>query len=323
MLNKTTHKELSHHKLTAGGINLHYVECGKDNHSQGVVIFLHGFPEYWGTWHYQLVTLGENYHCVAPDLPGYNLSDKPTDNDFYKVENLIAVLAEFITKVGNNQPVYLVAHDWGGAIAWPLTAFNPHLIKKLIILNAAHPSTFTREMKNNAKQRACSAYIHQLISADAEQLLSENQCQYLFEQIMLGFDEKLLTEQFKARYLSVWQQAGAINGMLQYYRAMPQLASSDNGKYDSVNRGDESQENTNGNSPLTRLDDITIPRIFINVPTLVLWGEADKAFVPNCLDGLAEYVHELNVVRYPSNSHWLQHEKPVAVTQEIANFIKQ
>ncbi|REL28890.1 alpha/beta hydrolase [Thalassotalea euphylliae] len=320
MQEKTTHKELSHHKLTAGGIDLHYVECGNDNHSQGVVVFLHGFPEYWGTWHYQLVSLGKNYHCIAPDLPGYNLSDKPTDNDFYKVENLIAVLAEFIKKVASGQPVYLVAHDWGGAIAWPLAAFNAHLIDKLIILNAAHPSTFTREMKYNAEQRARSAYIHQLISADAEQLLSANQCQYLFEQIMAGFDEQLLTDEFKARYLSVWQQSGAINGMLQYYRAMPQLATSNSNDKKGENEG---QENNHRLSPLTSLDDITIPRIFIKVPTLVLWGEADRAFVPNCLDGLAEYVHELNVVRFPHNSHWLQHEQPAAISQEIANFIKR
>ncbi|REL35593.1 alpha/beta fold hydrolase [Thalassotalea euphylliae] len=320
--------EIKHSYANVSGLKIHYSQCGVQHSDNGVIVFLHGFPEYWGTWRHQLIALGKSYHTIAPDLPGYNLSDKPSNNAFYKIENLIKVLSEFIAQVSNNQPVYLVAHDWGGAIAWPLVAFNQQLVKKLVILNAAHPSTFTREMKYNGEQRLRSGYIHQLISPQAENLLSENQFSYLFEQIMTGLAKDLVTDQLKSEYLAIWQQPGAINGMLQYYRAMPQLAADTKsiGYKDTYARDNsklsQSNSTTKTESPLTTLEAITIPKIMIKVPTLVLWGAQDQAFVIECLDGLEDYVQDLTIKQFPDNSHWLQHEQPDAITQAIGYFVK-
>nr|WP_258872071.1 alpha/beta fold hydrolase [Thalassotalea euphylliae] len=105
--------QITHSYANVSGIKIHYAQSGVHHSENGVIVFLHGFPEYWGTWRHQLVLLGKSYHTIAPDLPGYNLSDKPSDKAFYKIENLIKVLSEFIAQVSHNQPVYLVAHDWG------------------------------------------------------------------------------------------------------------------------------------------------------------------------------------------------------------------
>ena len=227
--------------------------------------------------------------------------------------NLIKFMAKFIKTVSPTEKVHLVAHDWGGAIAWPLTAFNPQLIDKLVIINAAHPSTFTREMIINPVQRDKSAYIHDLISKDAEILLSQKNYQYLSEKMMVCANQNIFTKNVKDKYRQVWQQPGAIKGMLQYYRAMPQLAtiSSESKKKDADSTG-----------PVKSTAKMKIPNIRINVPTLILWGEQDQAFVKENLNGVEHYIPDCTVERFENASHWLMHEKPIEINNAIARFIK-
>ncbi|GGB68469.1 alpha/beta hydrolase [Shewanella inventionis] len=307
---------LTHHYINIEHTNIHYVESvpmGKPTQVE-TLVFLHGFPEFWGTWHKQLEFFAPNYRVIAPDLPGYNLSDKPTDLEFYTVPKLIAFIAKLISAISPHKPVTLVAHDWGGAIAWPLAAFNASLLSRLVILNAAHPSTFTREMINNPNQRAKSAYIHQLISSGANSLLSQNNYQYLVDKLMQSQLPALFTDELLASYRQVWQQPGAINGMLQYYRAMPQLAHDDTN--DNVGHGD-----TRLSHQVKPVSALKIPNIRINIPTLVLWGEQDLAFVNENLDGLTDYVTDCTIKRFSNTSHWIQHERPNEVNNAISEFL--
>ncbi|WP_299079332.1 alpha/beta hydrolase [uncultured Paraglaciecola sp.] len=302
---------MKHQTINIENVNLHYVEAGVNNISdlpRETIIFLHGFPEYWGTWHAQLDYFAKDYRVIAPDLPGYNLSDKPSDKSFFEVPNLIQFIAKFIQGVAPNEKIVLVAHDWGGAIAWPLTAFFPDLIKRLVILNAAHPSTFTREMIHNPEQRQKSEYIHQLIAPDAATRLSENQYQYLKDKIFGGMRAGTLSHAQCQAYQDVWAIPGAVDGMLQYYRAMPQLAPSEN------SNGDTS-------SHVISTTQMKIPNIRISCPTLILWGEQDQAFVKENIDGIEEYVPKVQVKRFPQASHWLQHELPDEVNREIQDFL--
>jgi len=251
--------------------------------------------------------------CYCTRLPGYNLSDKPLDVSFYEISNLIKFIAKFIKTVSPCEKVYLVAHDWGGAIAWPLAAFYPQLIEKLVILNAAHPSTFTREMINNPRQRSKSEYIHDLISEDAEALLSKDNYQYLSEKMMVSLNPTVFNNEIKTKYKQVWQQSGAINGMLQYYRAIPQLA--------ATNKDDSKHQNLTTNGPVKSTAEMKIPNICINVPTLILWGEEDQAFVNENLNGLEDYVPNCTIERFVNTSHWLMHEKPLEINCAITRFI--
>ncbi|WP_286267629.1 alpha/beta fold hydrolase [Thalassotalea atypica] len=305
---------IEHKNTLIDGVNIHYVQAGQHNaHQKPTVFFLHGFPEYWETWSAQLKHFSKQYRVIAPDLPGYNLSDKPNELSFFSVPNLVKFFANFIQAVAPNEEVYLVAHDWGGAIAWPLTAFFPHIIQKLVILNAAHPSAFTREMINNPEQRKKSEYIHELIAENAIEKLLANECDYLFNKMMSTMQVNVLTEQKKQDYLQVWRQSGSINGMLQYYRAMPQIAP-------SLRYSNKSDSKA---GPVKDTGDMVIPNIRIDVPTLILWGEQDQAFVRENLLGLEEYVKDCTIKRFPQASHWLQHEYPEQVNENVSVFFER
>jgi pimeloyl-ACP methyl ester carboxylesterase len=307
--------KLAHKFIAIDDVNIHYVEAQPKNtllttpsHSQSTIVFLHGFPEYWATWQAQLHYFSANYRVIAPDLPGYNLSDKPHNSSFFQVNHLIEFFAKLISTLAPNEKIFLVAHDWGGAIAWPLAAFFPQLIEKLIILNAAHPSTFTREMINNPEQQQKSEYIHQLIASDAVQTLTDNNFAYLVNKILVSAKPDTFTEKNLTNYRHVWQQTGAVNGMLQYYRAMPQLAASKHHKHTNT-------------STVTDPANMKIPNIRVNVPTLILWGEQDQAFVIENLNQIEDYVPNCQVKRFPDSSHWLQHEQPTQINQAIERFI--
>jgi len=295
--------KLSSNYIMVDQVNIHYVSNDPaGNAPKSTVFFLHGFPEFWQTWQQQLSYFSPSHRVIAPDLPGYNLSDKPEDTNFYQIPRLINFFAELIKSLCPNEKITLVAHDWGGAIAWPLVAFHPELFNNLVILNAAHPSTFTREMSNNAEQQRRSAYIHQLIATEASSLLSHNNFSYLEEKMRASYVNTVDKQRFEPYHLA-WQQPGAINGMLQYYRAMPQLPP-------QINKH---------NSPTASA--MKIPNIRINVPTLVLWGEEDQAFVNDNLIELENYVPQCTVIRFANTSHWLQHEKPHEINQAIERFL--
>lgn len=295
---------IKHGYADIDGVALHYVEAGDAGQT---MIFLHGFPEYWASWEQQIAFFSERYRVIAFDLPGYNLSGKPTSDAFYQVPNLISFLSKGIKLVSSNEPVILVAHDWGGAIAWPLAAFHSELIHRLVILNAAHPSTFTREMINNPVQRQKSAYIHQLIAQDAHATVSSESFLFLRQMLFDDLRRNPFSTYRKKQYLEAWAQPGAIEGMLKYYRSMPQLAPSD-----------VTQEES---GPTRKLAEMKIPQIRIPQPTLVLWGEKDRAFVPELLEGLEEFVVDLEIHRFSDASHWLQHEYPEEVNEAICNFL--
>ena len=303
-----------HHYANINGVTVHYVEAGpKEMPVQGkqakTLIFLHGFPEYWGTWQQQIDHFSTQYRVIVPDLVGYNLSDKPSDLSFYQLPNMIAFYADFIRHVSPDRQVNLIAHDWGGAIAWPLAAFHCHLFDKLVILNAAHPSTFTREMINNPEQRKKSAYIHQLISPDAEQLLSANDFAFLREMLFEQIQGIPLSAEWKKAYLEAWQQPGALQGMLNYYLSMPQLAP------------DEAKD-IREEERVTTIAEMKIPNIRIKLPTLILWGEQDEAFVTNILEGIEHYVVDCEIVRFSQASHWLHHEQADRVNNKIESFLE-
>ena len=125
-----------------------------------VLVFLHGFPEAAFVWDELLEHFArpENggYRCVAPNLRGYEKSSQPADVKAYRAKLLVQDIAALIRIEG--APIEcLVAHDWGGAVAWNLANQLPELTKKLAIINSPHPGTFLRELKSNPKQQAASA----------------------------------------------------------------------------------------------------------------------------------------------------------------------
>src|SRR5437762_13360274 len=151
------------------GVKLHYVEQGRGP----LIIFLHGFPEFWYEWKDLLPEFGKDHHAVAPDMRGYNLSDKPEKVESYTVPTIVEDVRALAEKLGAKKFV-LVGHDWGGVIAWAFAAQHPEMLDKLVIINAPHPTVFARELTNNPAQQKASGYFNLFTSPQAEQMLSQN-----------------------------------------------------------------------------------------------------------------------------------------------------
>ncbi len=275
-----------------------------------LVIFLHGFPEAAFVWDEMLSRLGSRYRCVAPNLRGYEQSSAPVEVEAYRPKQLVAdieALAAHCNRAAGRAEraplAALVAHDWGGALAWNLAAQQPALLERLVIINSPHPATFLRELQHSPAQQAASAYMNFLCRDDAAELLSAND----FARIWPFFSARTergtpaaapdwLTDGVKEQYRSVWR--AGLQGGLNYYRASPLRPPS------------------SADDPIMTL---SFPPGFatVHVPTLVIWGERDIALPPALLDGLDAYVPRMRVVRVPDATHWIVHEQPALVAREI------
>lgn len=294
---------LRSHYMEIDGHDIHYlsnVERVNNISTNPLVLFLHGFPENAHAWEPLISCLPEGVDVVAPDLPGYHKSAPLRQEGDYAVPMLLARMATFIERVSNKRRVILVGHDWGGAIAWPLAAFHSHLFSHLVILNAAHPSTFTELLKTSPKQREKSQYIHQLIDDDAQSTLQSNDFKLLKN--MLGESLFSTHKDYADTLLAMWNNKRSLSAMLNYYRNMPQLV--------PVTDADEHE-----------LKRIHVPNIRILIPTLVLWGEQDDAFDVDILDGLPRYVDSLTIKRHGVATHWIHREQAMWAAKHICDFI--
>lgn len=158
---------------------------------------------------------------VAPDLRGYNLSDKPEGIENYKMPHLVGDVLGLIEALGEER-IILMAHDWGGAVAWAFAATHPDRLRHLIILNSPHPSLFMRDMVLQPEQQESSQYIHLLRSAEGEAELARDDYQRLkTTRFHTSSEAPIPDEKAVERYVEAWTQPGALTGMLNYYRAMP------------------------------------------------------------------------------------------------------
>src|SRR5438093_250343 len=111
---------MDHAEVEVNGIRLHYVTVGRGP----LILFVHGFPEFWYEWRKQLVEFGRDHQAVAPDMRGYNLSGKPAELSQYRVPHMVEdlrALADHLCR----QKFVPVGHDWGGAVAWALAMAPP------------------------------------------------------------------------------------------------------------------------------------------------------------------------------------------------------
>jgi pimeloyl-ACP methyl ester carboxylesterase len=291
---------MEHHYADLDGIRLHYVDAG----AGPLMLFVHGFPEFWYAWKNQLEEFSRDHHAVALDMRGHNLSDKPADAKAYRPKHLVADLRNLIDHLGG-RPCIVVAHDWGGAAAWNLAAAHPDCIEKLVIINSPHPVTFARELRDNPAQIEASRYMLLLRQARAGRLMAENNYERLAAMLSkYTTDKAWLTEEELDRYREAWAQPGALDCSLNYYRASP------------LHPATPEEPGAAG----LALD----PEQFkVSVPTLVIWGERDTALLPGLLDGLDELVTDLTIKRIPDGSHWVIHEHPDEVNRLIREFIHQ
>ena len=145
---------IEHRYADVNGVRLHYATAGRGK----LILFLHGFPEFWYAWKQQLSEFARDYQAVAPDLRGYNLSSKPAEVEQYAVTHLVEDVRALAAHLGHSRFI-LVGHDWGGAVAWATALYHPEAVENLIIINAPHPGIFERELRSNPAQQQASQYM--------------------------------------------------------------------------------------------------------------------------------------------------------------------
>ena len=272
-----------------------------------VLMFLHGFPEAAFVWDDLLTYLAQpehgGYRCVAPNLRGYEKSSAPVEVSAYRPKFLVQDIAALIaieTENAGGQLACLVAHDWGGAVAWGVANQLPQLMKKLAIINSPHPGTFLRELKSNPKQQAASAYMNFLIRPDAEKILLEDDCRRLFEFFTNMGGESWLTESVKAQYREVW--TSSLTGGCNYYRASPLRPPT-------------------ATDPGAAGVELPMSMLTVDVPTLVIWALDDIALPPELIEGLDAYIPNLQLKTVAHATHWIVHEQPMLVAAYLQDFL--
>jgi pimeloyl-ACP methyl ester carboxylesterase len=287
-----TDAPFKHRRVRASGVELHCVELGARDDAP-LMLFLHGFPEFWYSWRHQMREFADDFHVVAPDLRGYNTSDKPAGRGAYGLDKLVDDVRALIVNLGYDKCV-LVGHDWGGAIAWQFAHTHPEMLDKLVVMNLPHPVRFYEGLATAAQLRR-SWYIfffqlpwlpEKLLSRDRYRTIAE-----LFEKEAKNPDA--FSDEDLEAYRQAASQPGALTAMLNYYRNILLQAFS----FDP--------------------DDYTP----LEVPTLLIWGEDDSALGKELTYGTERFVRDLQIAYIPECSHWVQQDRPAIVNRHMRSFV--
>jgi pimeloyl-ACP methyl ester carboxylesterase len=272
------------------GVRLHYVEAG----TGPPVLLLHGFPEFWYSWRHQLPALAAaGFRALAPDLRGYNESDKPAGVASYRLEHLRADVLGLIRHLGAER-VALVGHDWGGVVAWDVAIHAPEAVDKLVVLNAPHPAAFRRDLKRPGQLlRSWYVFFFQLPRLPEWSLRRRGfaAVERMFRRQPARPDA--FTDDDIWEYKRALARPGALTAALNYYRAAPRTAG-------EALRGLRQ----------------------VQAPTLLVWGERDPYLGPHLTRGLEPWVPDLRVERLPGVSHWVQNDAPERVNALLADFLR-
>jgi pimeloyl-ACP methyl ester carboxylesterase len=269
------------------GVRLHYVEAGEGP----LILLLHGFPEFWYSWRHQIPALAQaGFHVVAPDMRGYNLSDKPLDWHEYDAETLVQDIAELIGHFGEER-VFLVGHDWGAVVAYFTAMRHPELLKKLAILNVPHPERMLSSFRTIRQLRKSWYMFFFQIPGLPEWLLARDE--FSFGKRTLRADAPAaFSDADLERYVQAWSQPGTPTGMINYYRA-------------ALRR-----------SPRAA----TAQLVPIQTQTLVIWGMRDRHLGSELAQPLPRWVPNVRVERLPQATHWVQHDEPERVNELLIEF---
>jgi len=303
----------THDEVVANGLRFHYVEAG--DRSDPLVLLLHGFPEFWYAWRHQIPALADaGYHVVAPDLRGYNESEKPRGVEAYSLSHLVTDVVSLIEELAadgtgadesSEDRATVVGHDWGGAIAWEVAIRRPEVVEKLAILNAPHPERFQRELGSLSQLRKSWYMFFFQVPGAPESAIRAGDYWVLSRML---HDDPVTPDAFDAvdveRYKDALAKPGALTAAINYYRALAR----------------ESGPGTLKRA-LFDSDDRPPAHRRLRVPTLLVWGEQDSALDASLTEGLDRWVTDLRVERLPDASHWVQADAPERVNDLLVEFL--
>jgi pimeloyl-ACP methyl ester carboxylesterase len=288
--------EVRHGYAQVGDVRLHYAECGE---GERLVLLLHGFPECWYSWRHQLKALGERYRVVAPDMRGYNLSDKPGRVEDYQMKRLVDDVTGLIRHFGAREAA-VVGHDWGGAVAWAVAQYFPDYVWKLASLQTPPPAVWGRNMSLRQLMRSWYMFFFQLPSVP-EWWIRRDDFAGLAKTLRATSRPGTFTDADIEVLKAALREPGALTGGINYYRANLRAF---------LSRGFGGRE-------IRRHERV-------RVPTLFIYGERDFAILPETVAGVGDYVDApYTELRLGRSNHWVQQESPAEVNAALLSFLKE
>jgi pimeloyl-ACP methyl ester carboxylesterase len=294
---------IRHGYATVNGVRLHYAESGGGD---DLVILLHGFPEFWYSWRHQLDELGKHFHVVAPDLRGYNLSDKPARVEDYRVDVIANDVVGLIDHFEAHKAA-VVGHDWGASVAWAVAQRHPERVSKLAVMQVPPAAVWRANMSLRQLLRSWYMFFFQLPRVP-EWMVSRKNLAAIDRTFTDSVGRKgSFSEADIENYKDALRQPGAINSAINYYRANVGRLTSRAPK----SAGDNSSASSVARDERTR------------VPTLFIFAEQDFAILPATVRGIANYVDApYREVRIADSGHWVQNEAAEEVNAALIEFLK-
>ncbi len=281
--------EWNHNYIKTNNINMHYVTQGEGQ----LMVLLHGFPEFWYSWRFQIKELGKYFKVVAPDLRGYNKTDKPEGVENYKINILINDILGLVKGLGEEKAI-IVGHDWGGAISWEYAKCFPDNTEKLIILNCPPINVLQKAMGTNKEQARRSQYIvfFQQPEAPEQMLSASNYAGLKSTYKSMAVKKELWDKETLDKFVEALKLPTLSCG-INYYRASFQF-------------------------PMRAKQ----RKLKVKCPTLVIWGEQDNALGKELTYHFPEIVEGPYTIKYiPTAGHWVQQEEPELVNKYLLEFL--
>ena len=278
---------LVHTMRRAGPLRLHCVEAGREDGP--LTLFLHGFPECWWGWRRQIAPLAHaGLRVVAVDQRGYGTSDKPPGVTAYGLDLLAADVIALAETLGA-QRFQLVGHDWGGIVAWWTAARYSDRVERVAILNAPHPGVLGPYLLKSPVQAMRSFYIAFFqLPWLPEALLGARNFRTLAAMLRRTSRLGAFRTADLTPYRQAWAQPGALNAMLNWYRALPR-------EWKRPER--------------------------VHMPALVLWGTRDPALERGLAQASLDLCDSGTIRWFETAGHWLQHEEVTAVNEALSGFL--
>jgi pimeloyl-ACP methyl ester carboxylesterase len=277
-----------HGFVDSSGVKIHYVTYG----AGPLVVLIHGQPDHWYLWRYQIPALSRYFQVVAIDLRGYNLSDQPEGMENYTFDKLVGDV-DAVVKHFKQEKVTLVGHDWGGFIAWQYAMAHPDKTDRLTLLNMPHPRCFERELANNPQQYEASEYARQFQeNPKGGRTITYKGISYELTPELFASGQK--NENVKKEYLEALRRS-SIDGMMNYYKA---------------------------NFPRPPYQEHTYPPVKCRV--LMIHGLDDPFLMAGALNDTWRYLeNDFTLVTVPKAGHWVQTDAPDLVTKHMVSWLTQ
>lgn len=278
-----------HAYIEANGVRFHYVTQGPDDGP--LVLLLHGFPEHWYSWRHQIPALAEaGFRVVAPDLRGYNLSDKPARG--YDIKTLTRDVHALIRALGRERAV-VVGHDWGGVIALQFPLDYPQDCERLVVMNAPSVRSWYWGPRNFPR----NLYALQMQIPGLAERRAWKDVDATTAAVFRGIarNKEAFSDEDLRVFADALKQPGGLAAPMRYYR--------------NVYWPDWFKTWSDRRKRIT-------------CPTLFVWGRADPAVRPVFLEDAGKNVDDLTVVWVDEASHWVQQEQPRAVNDALLSFLR-